>query len=64
MKRAALERHLRKEGCQFAGHGGKHDAWWNPETGVTTAVPRHAEIAPWTVAAICKQLGVPKPPGK
>jgi predicted RNA binding protein YcfA (HicA-like mRNA interferase family) len=64
MKREELEKHLRTNGCTLVGHGGRHDAWINVGTGGRSVVPRHREIAPGTVSAICKQLKVPKPAGK
>ena len=57
MKRADLERHLRDHGCEF----GRHDVWINPATEAVTAVPRHREIKPGTVKAVCRDLGVPVP---
>ncbi|MDQ3676825.1 MAG: hypothetical protein M3401_08505 [Actinomycetota bacterium] len=42
------------------GDGAKHSKWRGP-TGQPSAVPRHNEIAPGTVPAICRQLGVPTP---
>ena len=31
-------------GCEFIRHGGKHDCYRNPQTGVAQPVPRHWEI--------------------
>jgi predicted RNA binding protein YcfA (HicA-like mRNA interferase family) len=55
-----LERHLRAHGCSHIGEGAKHSKWRGP-TGRASTVPRHSEIAPGTVRAICEQLGVPRP---
>src|SRR5437870_7540198 len=41
MKRTDLIRKLEEGGCAFVRHGGKHDWYRNPKTGV---VPRHREI--------------------
>lgn len=60
MKRSALERFLTDHGCKLARHGAGHDVWMSAR-GVAT-VPRHKDIATGTALAICKQLGVPKPP--
>jgi predicted RNA binding protein YcfA (HicA-like mRNA interferase family) len=60
LKRRDLERHLRRHGAEAIDEGGNHTKWRGP-TGSRSAVPRHTEIAPGLVIAICKQLGVPKP---
>ena len=60
MKRRDLERHLREHGCTEIG-GAKHAKWRGP-AGQVSAVPRHKEIGPGLVRAICEQLGVPEPP--
>ncbi len=60
MKRRDLERHLREHGCTEAGEGARHAKWRGPE-GAPTALPRHTEIMPGTVRAICRQLGIPMP---
>lgn len=64
MKRRDLEQHLRDQGCFPLEPGAKHDSWINPVNDRQTAVPRHKEIPIGTVAAICRQLGVPKPRGR
>lgn len=61
MKRAALERHLRENSAQFVRHGAGHEKWRGPN-GSISVVPRHREIGPGVVRAICKQLGIPAPP--
>ncbi|MFL5912358.1 MAG: type II toxin-antitoxin system HicA family toxin [Gaiellaceae bacterium] len=61
MKRADLERHLRDQGCRFVGEGGRHAKWRGP-TGRASTIPRHREIKPGTVRAICRQLDVTVPP--
>ena len=60
MKLRDLERHLRAHDCVYIGEGAKHSKWRGPD-GQPSAVPRHSEIAPGTVRAICKQLGIPSP---
>jgi len=60
MKHRDLERHLRATGCRRVGEGANHTKWRGP-AGPPSAVPRHREIAPGTVRAICRQLGVDPP---
>ncbi len=64
MKRRDLEKHLRRHGCDIHHAGKEHDMWINLTTLVQDAVPRHKEIKTGTARSICKQLGVPQPPGK
>jgi mRNA interferase HicA len=44
MKRADLIRTIEQGGCLLVRHGGKHDWYRNPATGVSQPVPRHREI--------------------
>ncbi len=44
MKRVDLIRTIVGFGCELVRHGGKHDWYRNPATGVSQAVPRHREI--------------------
>jgi mRNA interferase HicA len=44
MKRVDLIRSLEAVGCVLVRHGGKHDWYRNPMTGVSQPVPRHREI--------------------
>ncbi|MGI8980365.1 MAG: type II toxin-antitoxin system HicA family toxin [Pirellulaceae bacterium] len=44
MKRVDLVRAIEGLGCVLVRHGGKHDWYRNPTTGVSQAVPRHREI--------------------
>lgn len=44
MKRLDLIRALEQAGCVLVRHGGRHDWYRNPATGVAQAVPRHREI--------------------
>ncbi len=61
MKRRDFLFHLSQQGCRFVREGGEHSIWENPAINHRTSVPRHREIPDFTVARICKQLGVPKP---
>ena len=61
MKLAALEKHLRRNGCVFYREGGAHSVWHHPEQRKIASVPRHREIKEGTVRAICKQLEIPQP---
>ena len=63
MNRRKLEKHLRDHDCQFDHHGGGHDIWVHPANGTTSPVPRHNNIPRGTTRSICKQLGIPLPPG-
>ena len=59
MKRKALLKHLRRNGCYLKREGRAHSLWTNPLNGVTEAIPRHSEIADRLVRKICKRLNVP-----
>jgi len=61
LKRRALERHLRDHGAQVIDEGANHTKWRGPD-GARSVVPRHNEIGAGVAVAICKQLGVPRPP--
>jgi mRNA interferase HicA len=62
VKRRDLERHLRGHGARLLREGGKH-SYWGFDEERSTSVPRHREL-PWRLCReICKQLGIPKPPG-
>jgi mRNA interferase HicA len=63
MKREALLRHLRRNGCVVRREGKGHSLWENPRTGHAEAVPRHVEIANLLAKRICRQLSIPNPPG-
>ena len=58
MKRHALLRHRRKNGCYLKREDSAHSLWMNPLNGVVAAVPRHSEIPDKLVHKICKQLDV------
>lgn len=59
MKRLDLIRALEKCGCVLSRHGGKHDWYRNPATGVTQAVPRHREIKEPLARRILRVLSNP-----
>ncbi len=61
MKRADLERHLRRNGCEFYREGGAHSIWFNPANRKISSIPRHREIKENTARLICKQLEIPRP---
>jgi len=56
MKRAELIRQIKKLGCILIRHGGKHDWYQNPETGLCQPVPRHGEIKDHLARHIIKKL--------
>ena len=50
---------LKKHGCYFVEHGGKHDKWYSPIINKYFRIPRHtSEIKTGTVEAILKQSGI------
>ncbi len=59
MKRNALLKYLRKNGCYLKREGGSHSLWMNPKTGTVEAVPRHSEIPDILARKICKGLSIP-----
>jgi mRNA interferase HicA len=56
MKRTDLVRVLEEEGCVLIRHGGKHDWYRNPKTGMSQPVPRHREINEFLAKSILKKL--------
>ena len=44
MKRIDLVRRIEEMGCVLIRHGGNHDWYRNPATGMSQPVPRHREI--------------------
>ena len=56
MKRTDLVRKLEEEGCLLVRHGGNHDWYRNPQTGVSQPVPRHREINEFLAKHILKKL--------
>ena len=59
MKREDLLKKLREAGCSFVRHGGNHDWYVQPATGVQQPVPRHREINELTARAIIRKLSAP-----
>lgn len=57
MKRRDLIRAIEKVGCVLIRHGGKHDWYQNPKTGMCQPVPRHREINERLAQSILKKLG-------
>jgi hypothetical protein len=58
-----LERHLRAHDAELLREGARHSVWaiGGPESERIAAVPRHREIKPGTVRAICRDLEIPAP---
>ena len=56
MKRVRLIKEITKLGCVLIRHGGKHDWYQNPNTGVSQPVPRHSEIKDHLARHILKML--------
>jgi predicted RNA binding protein YcfA (HicA-like mRNA interferase family) len=61
MKRVDLIRTIEGFGCELVRHGGKHDWYRNPNTGVSQAVPRHREIKERLAQRIIRLLQTPPP---
>jgi predicted RNA binding protein YcfA (HicA-like mRNA interferase family) len=60
MKRVDLIREIEALGCVLERHGGKHDWYRNPQTGVAQPVPRHREIPERLARHILKMLSNPQ----
>jgi len=56
MKRAKLIKIIEGLGCALIRHGGKHDWYRNPRTGVFQPVPRHREINEHLARQIIRML--------
>jgi predicted RNA binding protein YcfA (HicA-like mRNA interferase family) len=63
MKRVDLIKAIEGLHCVLLRHGGKHDWYRNPQTGVSQAVPRHREIKEHLARHILKALSTPEPEG-
>ena len=61
MKRVDLIRTIKGFGCILVRHGGKHDWYRNPVTGMSQPVPRHRDIREGLASHILKALGNPVP---
>jgi len=57
VKRADLIKAIKNLGCILIRHGGKHDWYRNPLTGVSQPVPRHRELNEHLARNILKKLG-------
>ena len=60
MKRSALLKHLRRNGCILKREGASHSLWLNPKNGAVEAVPRHTEIKNLLAKKICRSLSIPE----
>ena len=58
MKRVDLIKAIKRNGCVLVRHGGKHDWYHNPSTGVSQPVPRHREIKERLARRILRMLDV------
>jgi len=56
MKRTDLIRKLEADGCVLVRHGGKHDWYRNPKTGISQPVPRHQECQEFLARHVLKKL--------
>lgn len=56
MKRIDLIKAIEGLGCLLIRHGGKHDWYRNPATGVSQPVPRHREIKEHLAKHIIRML--------
>ena len=56
MKRRDLIKKIEQSGCVFIRHGGKHDWYQNPATGMAQPIPRHKEINEHLARSILKKL--------
>jgi mRNA interferase HicA len=59
MKRIDLIRTIEGFGCVLVRHGGKHDWYRNPVTGMSQPVPRHRDIKEGLASHIIKALSNP-----
>ena len=56
MNRLDLVRAIEKNGAVFVRHGGDHDWYKTPATGIFESVPRHREIKNLLAKKIIKRL--------
>jgi predicted RNA binding protein YcfA (HicA-like mRNA interferase family) len=59
VKRVDLIRAIEGLGCELVRHGGRHDWYRNPATGVAQPVPRHREIKEPLARRIIRMLANP-----
>jgi len=57
VKRAELIKAIERLGGVLIRHGGKHDWYRNPSTGISQPVPRHREVRERLAKHILKMLG-------
>jgi predicted RNA binding protein YcfA (HicA-like mRNA interferase family) len=57
VKRVDLIKTIEGLGCMLIRHGGRHDWYRNPKTGVSQPVPRHREIKERLAKRIIRLLG-------
>jgi mRNA interferase HicA len=62
MKRVDLIKAIEEFGCELVRHGGKHDWYRNPATGIAQPVPRHREIKERLAKRIIRMLSSPEEP--
>ena len=60
MKRVDLIKAIEGNGCEFVRHGGKHDWYRHPTTGVSQPVPRHREVDEHLARRILRMLSNPE----
>jgi len=56
MNRRPLIQQIENSGCVFIRHGGKHDWYQNPATGMAQPIFRHREINEHLAKNILKKL--------
>jgi predicted RNA binding protein YcfA (HicA-like mRNA interferase family) len=54
VKRQKLLKEISKRGAVFVRHGANHDIYENPQTNISTQVPRHTDINELVAKAIIK----------
>jgi hypothetical protein len=59
MKRVDLVKEIEGFGCELVRHGGRHDWYRNPVTGMAQPVPRHREIKETLASRIIRLLANP-----
>jgi predicted RNA binding protein YcfA (HicA-like mRNA interferase family) len=63
VKRRELIKTIEAFGCVLIRHGGKHDWYRNPQTGISQPVPRHAETKEYLAKRIIKMPANPEQKG-
>jgi len=57
LNRLSLIKQIEALGCVLIRHGGKHDWYRNPTTGISQPIPRHREIKEHLAKHILRMLG-------